>query len=127
MFSRLSNLSLSGVNIPAWLAEVVNQMPLNNIILQKCGYQAQPWRDLNLLMQNPNHQSIQELHVDMGDLDWSKINNSLVPMLASNTSLKSMTIFGPKLSCAELCQVLEAIGQHPRLEKMWFKTAKLGI
>ena len=47
-------------------------------------------------------------------------------MIQSNTSLKVLQIFALKLNCADTCGLIRALGDHPKIESIQFKTSKLG-
>jgi len=62
----------------------------------------------------------------VGFLTSNLVNESLAPMLRVNNSLTNLTLFQPKLECVDTCNLLRAIGEHPKLERVNLKAAKLG-
>lgn len=70
---------------------------------------------------------MQDLTLDIGDLKMPEVDQAIIPMLQSNTSLKSLHLMNVKLPIEGTCRLLQVLGQHSTLKRIQLSLSKLGI
>ena len=104
-------------------------MSIKSLSLQKCSVKLENLVDMLMTLQqseDPRHQGLQELDLDIGDLKEAEVSNAIIPMLQQNTSLKALHLMHTKIPIEITCQLLQAMGRHASLKKVLLKNSKLG-